>query len=46
MYEIGKGPDTVDQRKFKAALQKEFGKWLATISKYGELYEMITGETL
>ena len=26
--------------------QKEFGKWLAKIAKYGELYEMITGEKL
>ena len=26
--------------------QKEFGKWLARIANYGELYEMITGEKL
>ena len=45
---------TKEKREFNKAyqyfeffqLQKEFGKWLATISKYGELYEMITGETL
>jgi len=26
LYEISKGPDSFDQRKFKIALQKEFGK--------------------
>ena len=45
---------TKDKREFNKAyqyseffkFQKEFGKWLAKIAKYGELYEMITGEKL